>query len=105
MSENLKEVVGQAKAQRRIVGRVVSNKMDKTITVAVERTVKHPLYGKLLRKTSKLHAHDEKNECHEGDLVAIVETRPLSRSKFFRLVEILESASELQQREAAAAGA
>jgi len=66
--------------------------MDKTITVAVERTVKHPLYGKLLRKTTKLHAHDEKNECHEGDLVAVVETRPLSRSKHFRLVEVLESA-------------
>jgi small subunit ribosomal protein S17 len=80
-----------AKAQRRIVGRVISNKMDKTITVAVERTVKHPLYGKLLRKTTKLHAHDEKNECHEGDLVAVVETRPLSRSKHFRLVEVLES--------------
>jgi small subunit ribosomal protein S17 len=80
-----------AKGQRRIVGRVISNKMDKTITVAVERTVKHPLYGKLLRKTTKLHAHDEKNECHEGDLVAVVETRPLSRSKHFRLVEVLES--------------
>jgi len=71
---------------------VVSNKMDKTITVSVERTVKHPLYGKLLRKTTKLKAHDEKNECHEGDLVAIVETRPLSSSKHFRLVEIIESA-------------
>jgi small subunit ribosomal protein S17 len=89
MSEQTTEV----KAKRRIVGRVVSNKMDKTITVSVERTVKHPLYGKLLRKTTKLHAHDEKNECHEGDLVAIVETRPLSRSKHFQLVEILESAS------------
>ncbi|WP_293003694.1 30S ribosomal protein S17 [Nevskia sp.] len=98
MSE-VNEVVA---TQRRIVGRVISNKMDKTITVAVERTVKHPLYGKLLRKTTKLHAHDENNQCHEGDLVAIVETRPLSRSKFFRLVEVLESASELQQREAAA---
>lgn len=101
----MSEIQNEVKQPRRIVGRVVSNKMDKTITVAVERTVKHPLYGKLLRKTTKLHAHDEKNECHEGDLVAIVETRPLSRSKFFRLVEILESASELQQREAAAAGA
>jgi len=80
-----------SKAKRRIVGRVVSNKMDKTITVSVERTVRHPLYGKQLRKTTKLHAHDEKNECNEGDLVAIVETRPLSRSKHFRLVEVLES--------------
>lgn len=98
----MSEVTEVVSASRRIVGRVVSNKMDKTITVAVERTVKHPLYGKLLRKTTKLHAHDENNQCHEGDLVAIVETRPLSRSKFFRLVEVLESASELQQREAAA---
>jgi len=98
MSEVNQVVAGS----HRIVGRVVSNKMDKTITVAVERTVKHPLYGKLLRKTTKLHAHDENNQCHEGDLVAIVETRPLSRLKFFRLVEVIESASELQQREAAA---
>jgi len=84
----------ETKTQRRIVGRVVSNKMDKTITVSVERTVKHPLYGKLLRKTTKLHAHDEKNECSEGDLVAVVETRPLSRSKHFRLVEIIESVAK-----------
>ena len=82
----------ESKTQRRIVGRVVSNKMDKTITVSVERTVKHPLYGKLLRKTTKLHAHDENNECSEGDLVAVVETRPLSRSKHFQLVEVLEAA-------------
>jgi small subunit ribosomal protein S17 len=81
----------ETKNKRRIVGRVVSNKADKTITVAVERSVKHPLYGKYVRKTTKLHAHDEKNECQEGDLVAIVETRPLSRSKHFRLVEVLES--------------
>jgi len=101
----MSEIETTMKAERRIVGRVTSNKMDKTITVAVERTVKHPLYGKLLRKTSKLHAHDEQNQCHEGDLVAIVETRPLSRSKFFKLVEVLESASELKQREAAATGA
>jgi small subunit ribosomal protein S17 len=93
MSEqaNTETVATEERAKRRIVGRVVSNKMDKTITVSVERTVKHPLYGKLLRKTTKLHAHDENNECHEGDLVAIVETRPLSRSKHFRLVEVLES--------------
>ena len=93
MSEqaNTESVTTEERAKRRIVGRVISNKMDKTITVSVERTVKHPLYGKLLRKTTKLHAHDEKNECHEGDLVAVVETRPLSRSKHFRLVEVLES--------------
>ena len=95
MSEQATETAaaGEPKGKRRIIGRVVSNKMDKTITVSVERTVKHPVYGKQLRRTSKLHAHDENNECHEGDLVAIVETRPLSRSKHFRLVEILQSAS------------
>ena len=81
------------KEARRIVGRVVSNKGDKTITVSVERSVKHPMYGKILRRSTKLRAHDEKNECKEGDLVAIVETRPLSATKRFRLVEILRTAS------------
>ncbi len=93
----------ETKPQRRVVGRVVSNKADKTITVLVERQVRHPMYGKYMRKSTKLHAHDENNECHEGDKVAIVETRPISRIKCFRLVEVLESASELQQKEAAAA--
>lgn len=80
------------KPERRVVGRVTSNKMDKTITVLVERQVKHPLYGKYVRKSTKLHAHDENNECREGDLVAIVETRPLSRSKHHKLIEVLEKA-------------
>lgn len=80
------------KPERRIVGRVSSNKAAKTITVVVERQVKHPLYGKLLRRQTKLHAHDEKNECNQGDLVAIVETRPLSATKHFKLVEVLEKA-------------
>ncbi len=80
------------KAERRVIGRVSSNKANKTITVVVERQVKHALYGKILRKTTKLHAHDEKNECNEGDLVAIVETRPLSATKHFKLVEVLEKA-------------
>ena len=78
--------------ERRIVGRVSSNKAAKTIAVVVERQVKHPLYGKLLRRTTKLHAHDENNECNEGDLVAVVETRPLSATKHFKLVEVLEKA-------------
>lgn len=73
------------------MGRVVSNKGDKTITVVVERTERHPLYGKLLRRSTKLRAHDETNQCKEGDLVAIVETRPLSATKRFRLVEVLKS--------------
>jgi len=71
-------------------GVVTSNKMDKTITVAVERKVKHPIYGKFIKKTTKLHAHDEKNECSEGDVVKIMETRPLSKSKRWRLVEVIE---------------
>ncbi len=73
-------------------GRVVSNKMDKSIVVAVERKVKHPIYGKFVKKTTKLTAHDEKNECNEGDTVRLMETRPLSKSKRWRLVEIVEKA-------------
>ena len=71
-------------------GLVSSNKMDKTITVAVERKVKHPLYGKFLKKTTKFHAHDEKNECNIGDTVKIMESRPLSKTKRWRLVEVVE---------------
>jgi small subunit ribosomal protein S17 len=78
---------------RRIVGRVVSNKMDKTIVVLVERREKHPLYGKYVTKSTKLHAHDEENVCKIGDSVAIIETRPLSRTKHFRLVEVLTTAT------------
>jgi len=72
------------------IGVVTSNKMTKTITVAVERKVKHPIYGKFVKKTSKFHAHDEKNEGSIGDVVRIMETRPLSKTKRWRLVEILE---------------
>ncbi|HEX8546659.1 MAG TPA: 30S ribosomal protein S17 [Cytophagaceae bacterium] len=74
------------------VGRVVSNKMEKSITVAVERKVKHGMYGKFINKTTKLMAHDDKNECGIGDTVKIAETRPLSKSKRWRLVEIIEKA-------------
>jgi len=88
----MSEQTAITKPERRVVGRVTSNKMDKTITVLVERQVKHPLYGKYVRKSTKLHAHDENNECGEGDLVAIVETRPLSRSKHHKLLEVLEKA-------------
>ena len=66
--------------------------MDKTITVAVERRVKHPMYGKFVKKTTKFHAHDEKNECTVGDVVKIMETRPLSKTKRWRLVEVVEKA-------------
>ena len=73
-------------------GVVVSSKMDKTIVVAVERKEKHPLYGKFVKKTTKFVAHDEKNECGVGDTVAIMETRPLSKTKNWRVVEIVEKA-------------
>ena len=74
------------------VGKVVSNKMDKTIVVAIEDHVKHPLYKKIVKKTYKLKAHDEKNECGIGDTVKVMETRPLSKDKRWRLVEIMEKA-------------
>ncbi|NIK74573.1 small subunit ribosomal protein S17 [Thermonema lapsum] len=74
------------------VGKVVSNKMDKSIVVAVERKVKHPMYGKFMLKTTKFMAHDEKNECGIGDIVRIMECRPLSKRKRWRLVEIIEKA-------------
>ena len=72
------------------IGKVVSNKMDKTITVAVERKVKHPIYGKFVKKTTKFSAHDEENTCDIGDTVKIMETRPLSKNKRWRLVDIVE---------------
>lgn len=71
-------------------GKVVSSKMDKTITVAVERRLRHPVYGKYVKKTVKLKAHDENNTCSEGDIVKVMETRPLSKTKRWRLVEIVE---------------
>jgi small subunit ribosomal protein S17 len=71
-------------------GVVSSNKMDKTVVVAVERKVQHPIYGKFLKKTTKFHAHDEKNECSIGDTVKIMESRPLSKTKKWRLVEVVE---------------
>lgn len=74
------------------IGKVVSDKMDKTITVAIEDHVKHPLYGKIVKKTVKFKAHDEKNECNIGDTVKIMETRPLSKDKRWRLVQIIEKA-------------
>ena len=74
------------------IGVVTSNKMTKTITVAVERKVKHPIYGKFVKKTTKFHAHDERNECTIGDIVKIMETRPLSKTKRWRLVEVVEKA-------------
>lgn len=74
------------------VGKVVSDKMDKTIVVAIETSVKHPLYGKIIKRTYKLKAHDENNECAVGDRVKVMETRPISKDKRWRLVEIVEKA-------------
>ena len=82
------------KAQRTIEGRVVSNKMDKTVTVLVERQVKHPLYGKYIRRSSKLHAHDADNSCKEGDVVRVTEIAPMSKTKNWRVVEIITRAAE-----------
>ncbi len=73
-------------------GRVVSNKMDKSITVAIERFVKHPIYGKFVKRTTKVHVHDENNECGQGDVVEIQECRPLSKTKSWTLVKVLEKA-------------
>jgi small subunit ribosomal protein S17 len=74
------------------IGVVKSNKMEKSITVSVERKVKHPIYGKFVKKTTSFHAHDEKNECTVGDIVRIMESRPLSKTKRWRLVEVIEKA-------------
>lgn len=78
--------------RRQRTGKVVSNRMDKTITVAVDRQIKHPIYGKFITKTTKYMAHDEENNANEGDVVQIMSTRPLSKRKTWRLVEILERA-------------
>jgi len=90
MAEEIKSAERNLRKTR--TGVVRSNKMDKTITVTVERRVKHPIYGKFVKKTTSFHAHDEKNECTVGDIVKIMETRPLSKTKRWRLVEVVEKA-------------
>ena len=79
---------------RKIIGRVVSNKMDKTVSVAIERLIKHPVYGKYIRRTSKVLAHDENNSCNEGDRVAISECRPISKHKSWKVVDIAEQVAD-----------
>lgn len=88
MSENT-----ESKTLRTVEGRVVSNKMDKTVTVLVERQVKHPLYGKYIKRSSKLHAHDADNACNEGDVVRVTEIAPMSKTKNWRVVEIVTRAA------------
>lgn len=83
----------QTKNTRTVTGRVISDKMDKSVTVLVERKVAHPIYGKYVKRSTKLHAHDESNECKMGDTVSIEECRPLSKTKSWRLVKVLERAS------------
>ena len=83
----------EKKRTRTLTGKVVSNGMDKSITVLVERRVKHPVYGKYMTKSSKVHAHDEKNECNVGDVVTLSESKPISKTKAWQLVSILENAS------------
>lgn len=83
------------KEARTLMGKVVSDKMDKTITVLIERRVKHPIYGKYISKSSKLKAHDEENSCNIGDIVTIAESRPLSKSKSWALVNIEERATQI----------
>ena len=87
------ETTEAGKTVRTLTGQVVSNKMDKTISVSIERVVKHPTYGKFVRRTTKLLAHDEKNEAREGDTVSITPCRPLSRHKSWRLLAIVERAN------------
>ena len=84
MSDN-----NESKVLRTVEGRVVSNKMDKTVTVLVERQVKHPLYGKYIKRSSKLHAHDAENPCSEGDFVRVTEIAPMSKTKNWRVVEVI----------------
>jgi small subunit ribosomal protein S17 len=88
MSEDTK------KAQRTVVGRVVSDKMDKTVSVAIERLIKHPVYGKYIRRTTKVLAHDAANECKPGDRVAISECRPISKNKSWTVVNVVERAAD-----------
>ena len=85
------DTTAEQKTKRTVTGRVVSDRMNKSITVLIERKEKHPLYGKYIRRSTKLHAHDEENQAKTGDLVAIVECRPISKTKNWRLEEVLES--------------
>jgi small subunit ribosomal protein S17 len=93
-TETTAQTTGTGKAVRSLTGQVVSNKMDKTIAVSIERVVRHPTYGKFIRRTTKLLAHDENNEAKEGDTVSIAPCRPLSRRKSWRLLAIVERASQ-----------
>ena len=85
----------QTEISRSLTGRVTSDKMDKTVTVIVERKVRHPLYGKIIKRSSKFHVHDEANECNVNDVVTIEQCRPISKLKSWRLVKVVEKASQI----------
>ena len=93
MSEDTKTTTAEAKGQRTLTGRVVSSKMQKTVAVEIERLIKHPTYGKFVRRTTKLLAHDENSESHEGDLVTIAPCRPMSRRKSWRVIAVVAKAA------------
>lgn len=92
MSEEEKKT--ESAAKRTVTGRVVSNKMDKSVSVAIERLIKHPVYGKYIRRTAKVMAHDASNECNIGDRVSISECRPISKNKAWQVVSVIERAAE-----------
>ncbi len=92
MTANEEKKADQKKGQRTFTGAVTSNAMDKTVTVMIERRIKHPVYGKYITRSTKLHVHDEKNECNKGDVVVIEQCRPKSKTKSWNLVEIVEKA-------------
>jgi len=90
----MSETAAESSVRRRLTGRVTSDKMDKTVTVLVERRIKHPLYGKYVARSKKYHAHDENNECQAGDTVLIEECRPLSKTKAWRVIKLVEKSRD-----------
>ena len=91
----MSDAIQQTEGVGIVTGKVVSNKMDKSITVLIERKVRHPLYGKQIRRSTKIKAHDENNVCKEGDVVRIIETRPISKTKSWKLVDVVETAEKI----------
>ncbi|AWT48464.1 30S ribosomal protein S17 [Psychrobacter sp. YP14] len=95
MSDDIQQTEVSGTGVGIVTGKVVSNKMDKSITVLIERKVRHPLYGKQIRRSTKIKAHDENNVCKEGDVVRIIETRPISKTKSWKLVDVVETAEKI----------
>lgn len=95
MSDDIQQTEQSGTSVGIVTGKVVSNKMDKSITVLIERKVRHPLYGKQIRRSTKIKAHDENNVCKEGDVVRIIETRPISKTKSWKLLDVVETAEKI----------